>query len=222
MEAFREATILEFGSCLLRRIFHRPPDTPVVLAGGAFKSLIHDRPPRDLDLWVLEESDHRVVCRSLLEQGALLVRDNPSYQTAFRIQDRLVEVAYPVADRRTVDDLLDHFDIGLSAVAVCWRDGRFRPFLRPEAVESVRRRKVLLIWPLRNWKYALCTLERMRRYARELEFTVPAEEAENLWSIFAAQDAPEQERMIERYLRVGKGDREILEEARRRLHGVAA
>jgi hypothetical protein len=30
----------------------------------------------------------------------------------------------------------------------------------------------------------------MRRYARELEFTVPAEEAENLWSIFALRMRP--------------------------------
>ncbi len=67
-----------------------------------------------------------------------------------------------------------------------------------------------------NWKYALATLERMRRYARELDFRVPEEEEAEVWRIFEAQDADLREAMIERCRRAGVGGFGVIEEAQRR------
>ena len=38
-----------------------------------------------------------------------------------------------------------------------------------------------------NGKFALSTLERMRRYADELGYTVPAEEEAEVWRVFESQ-----------------------------------
>ena len=70
-----------------------------------------------------------------------------------------------------LEDRLARFDLALSAVGVEHAaDGGWRAVIHPLALESVLRREMLLLKPLVNWKYALATLERMRRYAAELGF----------------------------------------------------
>ncbi len=221
MDELREDRVLDFGVAWLHRVFGNGPGAPVMLAGGAFKSLIHGRPPRDLDLWVVDETGHAAVTRALVERGAIPVRDNPPYQAAFSLDGQLIEVAYPRADRSTPDDVLKHFDIGLSAVGACWDRGRLCATIRPESLESSRRREVLLIWPLWNWKYALFTLERMDRYGRELGFSVRQDQVDRLWNLYESQGAEEKALMIDRYRRVGGGVAAILARAEGRLQGVA-
>ena len=63
--------------------------------------------------------------------------------------------------------------------------------------------QVLLLKPLVNWKYALTTLERMRRYAAELGFDSPAREEAEIWRVFERQTAEMQTGMLERYARTG-------------------
>ena len=100
------------------------------------------------------------------------------------------------------------------------RAGTWRASIHPLAIESIRRREVLLLMPLVNWKYALATLERLHRYAAELRFGIPAEAEPAIWELFSAQPRPERNAMIGRYLRVASGDqRMILTEARRRMGG---
>jgi hypothetical protein len=113
----------------------------------------------------------------------------------------------------TLSRRLARFDIGLSAVGVEHRpDGAWSVMVHPLALESVRRREVRLLKPLVNWKYALTTLERMRRYAEELSFSVPAEEEAEVWRVFEAQDAELRAGLIERYQRTGAGGFGIMEE----------
>ena len=101
----------------------------------------------------------------------------------------MVEVPYKT-EPDTLSERLARFDVGLSAVGVEHRpNGEWSVMVHPLALESVRRREVRLLKPLVNWKYVLTTLERMRRYAEELSFSVPADEEAEVWRVFEAQDA---------------------------------
>jgi hypothetical protein len=71
--------------------------------------------------------------------------------------------------------------------------------------------------PLLNWRHALTTLERMRRYAEELRFEVPPEEEEKIWSTFDKQTREMQNGMIERYLSASEQKSTVLSEAKIRL-----
>ncbi|MBV9108163.1 MAG: hypothetical protein JO306_02015 [Gemmatimonadetes bacterium] len=194
-------------------------DAPVIwfhLAGGAFKSLLHGRSPRDLDLWPATPLDRERLTSHLIQHGARLVRDNPPYQTSFTHAGQLIEVAHDTS-ATSLEDRLERFDIALSAIGVEHRAGAWRGAIHPVAVESIRRREVLLLKPLVNWKYALATLERLRRYAAELDFRVPQEEEEGIWEMFTAQSRDEQKAMVARYVRVSRGDPRLLHEARSRV-----
>ena len=46
------------------------PKARFCLAGGCFKSLIHGRPPNDLDLWPKSEEDRLTLIRHLTTCGA--------------------------------------------------------------------------------------------------------------------------------------------------------
>ena len=75
---------------------------------------------------------------------------------------------------------------------------------------------MLLLRPLVNWKYALATLERLRRYARELSFSVPPEEEAEVWRVFEAQGTEMRAGMVERYRRTALGGFGVMEELERR------
>lgn len=181
------------------------------LAGGAFKTLLSGRPPRDLDLWAPSERDRALLLSALGSRGARASSPRP-FADAFELAGRVIEVPHKV-EPPTLAKRLARFDIALSAVGVEHRPGdEWSAIIHPLAVESVRRGEVLLLKPLVNWKYALTTLERMRRYAEELELTVPPEEEAQVWRIFASQPAEMRRGMVERYERTGRGGYGVAEE----------
>ncbi len=185
------------------------------LAGGAFKTLLTGRPPRDLDLWAPSEGDRRLLLRALHERGARPLDARP-FADAFELENRVIEVPHKV-DPPTLDERLCRFDIALSAVGVEHRpDGAWSASVHPLARESVRRREVLLLKPLVNWKYALTTLERLRRYAAELRFELPGAEEAEVWRVFESKPPEVQVGMIERHARTGAGSLGVAEEAARR------
>jgi broad specificity phosphatase PhoE len=182
------------------------------LAGGAFKSLLTGRAPRDLDIWAPSEDDRRLLVAALLERGAIGPEARPFGDT-FRVDGRVVEVPYRT-EPATLEARLARFDIGLSAVGVEHAPGgRWRAVIHPLASESVRRRQVLLLKPLVNWKYCLATLDRLHRYAADLGFDVPPSEEEHVWTTFRGQPLEMRKGMIERYLRVFGARADILERA---------
>ncbi len=186
------------------------------LAGGAFKTLLTGRPPRDLDFWTRSPEDRDALIQTLLDRGARLLAARP-FADAFEIRGRVVEVARR-AEPRTLEEQIGRSDIGLSMVgAECQRDGRWRCVIHPLALESLRQKAVLLQKPLVNWKYALTTLERLRRYASELDYAVPEEEIAEVWRTFDAQAPEMQQGMLERFDRTTQGDNVVREEAVRRL-----
>ncbi|WP_426757467.1 hypothetical protein [Myxococcus sp. Y35] len=155
------------------------------LAGGAFKTLLSGRAPRDLDVWAPSETDRQLLFRALHERSARQLSARP-FADAFEIAGRVIEIPRKV-EPPTLQQRLARFDIGLSAVGVEHKpNDEWSVDIHPLAAESVLRRTVLLVRPLVNWKYALVTLERMRRYAAELGFSSPPDEEAEVWRIFEA------------------------------------
>ena len=188
-------------------------DTPArfFLAGGAFKSLLTGRPPRDLDLWAPSPHDRDLLLAALRARGARPVSASP-FADAFEIAGRTVELPHKT-EPNTLDERLARFDIALSAVGVEHRPGgQWSAIVHPLAIESARRQEVLLLKPLVNWKYALTTLERMRRYAQELGFSIPEAEEAEVWRVFDSQAPELRAELVDRYRRTGKGGFGVLEE----------
>jgi hypothetical protein len=213
-----EAALVRFARSRLAPVLGEEPAGSFFLAGGAFKSLLHGRPPRDLDVWPATLADRELLAAQLVRRGAQPRRDNPPYQTSYTQAGQLIELAYD-ASAAHLEDRLRRCDLALSAIGVEHRHGTWRASIHPLAIESIRRREVLLLMPLVNWKYALATLERMHRYAAELRFGISAEGEATIWGVFSAQCRQEQRAMIARYLRVSSGDQRILDEARFRMEG---
>ncbi len=123
-----------------------------------------------------------------------------------------------MTEPETLEGRLAQFDIALSAVGVeyrprdCWR-----AVIHPLAQASIERRQVLLLKPLVNWKWVLKTLERMRRYAVELRYSVPPTEEDEIWRVFEAQSDAMKRSMLERYDRLADGGYGVREEALCRL-----
>nr|WP_285906258.1 histidine phosphatase family protein [Pseudodesulfovibrio sp. SB368] len=206
-----ETDVLEFARREIAATIGLDNGARFFLAGGAFKSLITGRPPRDLDLWAPSEHDRTLLLEALRTRGARPTGERPCAD-AFDVAGSIVEVPHRT-EPSTLADRLTCFDIALSAVGVEHRpNGEWSVMVHPLALESERRREVLLIKPMVNWKYALATLERMRRYAVELSFSVPADEEAEVWRVFEAQDAVLRAGMIERYRRTGAGGFGIMKE----------
>jgi len=209
--------LVQFARSRLEPLLGLQLDAWFFLAGGAFKSLLHGRPPRDLDLWPATSADRIRLEARLRRQGAQLERENAPFHTAYAIAGECVEVAHDVS-ASSMEERIARSDLALSAIGVEHREGAWRGIAHPLALQSIRRQEVLLLWPLANWKYALATLERMRRYALELGFTVPEEEERAVWELFRAQPRKERSAMVARYLRVSRGDPGILTKARTWAH----
>lgn len=199
-----EAALVRFARSRLAPVLGEEPAASFFLAGGAFKSLLHGRPPRDLDVWPATPADRELLAAQFVRRGAQPGRDNPPYQSSYTHAGQLIELAYDASAAR-LEDRLGQCDLALSAIGVEHRAGAWRAAIHPLAIESVRRREVLLLIPLVNWKYALATLERLHRYAAELRFGIPAEAEPAIWELFSAQPRPERNAMIGRYLRLLRG-----------------
>ena len=186
------------------------------LAGGAFKTLLTGRPPRDLDFWAPTPRDREALERVLVEKGATPLEPKP-YTDTFSLNGRTVELPHK-AEPPTLEERLGRFDIALSAVGVEYAPGEnFRAVIHPLAGESARREEVLLLTPLVNWRHCLTTLERLRRYRDELGFVLdPAQEAE-IWKVFDSQTSDIQVGMLERLARGSQADLGVREEALCRL-----
>ncbi len=186
------------------------------VAGGAFKSLLTGRAPRDLDLWAASSEDRALLVDTLTKRGARPLEARP-FADAFEIADRVVEVPHHAAPG-TLEERLARFDLALSAVGVEHQTGdRWRSLIHPLALESVARREVLLLKPLVNWRHALSTLARLRRYAEELRFTVPPEEEAEVWRVFDEQPREMQLGMLARFELASVGGYGVREEAECRL-----
>lgn len=118
----------------------------------------------------------------------------------------------------TLEERLAHFDLALSAIGAEHRPGDdWSASIHDLVRASVERRTVLLLKPLVNWKYALTTLERMRRYAAELGFASCAEDEAEVWRVFESQPDDLRAGMLARYAETSTGGFNVFEEIERRF-----
>lgn len=192
------------------------------LAGGAFKTLLTGRPPHDLDVWAPSAADRDALLAALVCRGARPLPARP-FADAFAIADRIVEIPHAV-EPSTLGERLARFDLALSAVGVEHRPGdNWSATVHPLARLSVERREVLALKPLVNWKYALTTVERARRYAAELGFDLSPDEEHAIWRVFESQPSEVQLSMIERHARTTTdGTGRVRNEALQRLRSPPA
>ncbi len=182
------------------------------LAGGAFKTLLTGKPPRDLDLWAPSPGDREALLTTLRARGARPLPPRP-FGEAFVLADRVVEVPHRT-DPTTLEERLARFDIALSAVGVeHLGNDQWRAVVHPEAEASVKDRRVTFLKPLVNWRHALSSLARARRYAAELRYALPTSEEAEVWRAFNAQPREMQDGMIDRYRLVAAAGSEIEQEA---------
>lgn len=206
-----ESDVIEFARREVANTIGLDTGARFFLAGGAFKGLLTGRAPRDLDLWAPSERDRALLLDALHARGARPLGPRV-FADAFELAGRVVEVPH-ITEPDTLAERLARFDIGLSAVGAEHRpDDIWSAIVHPLAIDSVRAKEVQLLKPLVNWKYALTTLERMRRYAAELGYSVPCDEEAEVWRVFESKDPEHRARMVERYQRTCLGGFGVLEE----------
>lgn len=211
-----ERDVIEFARREVGAVLGLDCDARFFLAGGAFKTLLTGRPPRDLDLWAPSDQDRARLIDTLRRRGARPLAPRP-FADAFELAGRVVEVPHRT-EPATLEARLARFDLALSAVgAEHSRGDRWRAVVHSLARTSVERRAVLLLKPLVNWKHALATLTRLRRYAEELGFAPPPEEEAEVWRVFDTQPREMQHGMLARLDLSAVGGYGVREEAVRRL-----
>lgn len=182
------------------------------VAGGVFKTLLTGRPPRDLDLWAASPSDREVVVAHFVARGARALPEQ-RYTQGFQLNGRVIELSLQTQPG-VLEERLARCDLALSAVGVEHTPtDRWRAVIHPLALASVAKRQVLLLDELHNWKHALASLVRLRKYASELGFEVPPSEERRLWNIFDAQSPAMQRGMLERFRASAHFDPRVAEEA---------
>lgn len=215
MTRLTQQAVLDFGSSMLARVLGDDYDGTVMLAGGAFKTRLHGRPPRDLDLWAADTAAREKLIDRLCGRGARRLTAT-QYTEAFDIAGTLVEVPRK-ADRTDIQVHFRRVDIGIAAVAVQLADGKLRAAVHPLALECELRREVLFMKPLANWRHCLACLARARRYALELGWQLPTSEEDYIWTTFDAQTPEMQQCMIERGEATAVPDKTIVVAAHGRM-----
>ena len=190
-----ERSVVDFARREVARVVGTGCRARFFLAGGAFKTLVTGRSPRDLDLWAPSARDRGLPKIALAEKGAVRL-DARRFAEAFAVDGQTVELPYKT-EPDTLEGLLERFDIALSGVGVEHEPGdRWRAVIHPLARTSIEREQVLLLKPLLNWEWAMATLERLRRYADELQYSVPPTEEAAIWRVFEAQSNRMKRRML--------------------------
>jgi broad specificity phosphatase PhoE len=197
---FSELDVIEFARREIAGTVGFDCKARFFLAGGAFKSILTGQTPRDLDFWAPTAKDRKLLILELEKRGAKRLPPKP-FADVFEISDRVVEIPHEVGPKSLLERLA-RFDIGLSAVGAEHRPGdNWAALIHPLALESIKRQEILLLKPLVNWKYALASQERMRRYADELGFQVPKSEEDEIRRVFDMQSPEMQLGMLERFQR---------------------
>ena len=87
--------------------------------GDAFKTLLHGRPPRNLDLWTPSAAERATMRTHLLKRGAIPLPERSDTE-GFQLGDRVIELSLENSPP-TLEGQLARFDFALSAVGVEYR-----------------------------------------------------------------------------------------------------
>ena len=222
--------IEKFALDLIQTILSSSFVSNFYLAGGCFKSLIHNKNPNDIDLWPASEQDRLTLIEELGLKGGKIEYEG-EFNTVIRFQtfDNEVDnhqgtkaICYEnvlpckttssVADISGIDanfpnstksknysniprievtkkcppsleNCLAEFDLVLSCIGVELCQGKIiKSLIHPDVQKDIATRKVNLIKELKLHDYNLLSLNRLHRYANELNFSVPQSTLDFLWA----------------------------------------
>ena len=173
------AEIIDFARAWIVRVLGK--DTILghlnfFLAGGIYKSLIHHRPPRDLDIWCEDDLSREALLQILNTRGKEL-QAAPGAQR-FCIDELQVDVSFQI---ESMESRLKRFDLGLACIAVAFRKGRWIPYVHPLFYRSLLEQRLFLIQCHHN--LALASLVRTRRYALDMGYERVQPIEKELWSL---------------------------------------
>ncbi len=217
LNTINEKDVLDFIQRKMAWTFGTECQARFFVAGGVFKEISTGNESDDIDIWCPSEDDMNKLVRHLMFRGAEEL-DKRDYTVACNLDGNIIEVkkkfTYP-----TLESVLSRFDIGLSAIGAEY-DGRggWKAKLHPLVNKSLKRKQILLLKPLVNWKFGLSTLERMRHYAKEFGFESPEEEEEEVWTLFYKQSEEMQKEMLRLFQQTSRGEMDVEEEFLRRYH----
>lgn len=178
-------------------------DGEVFLCGGAFKPLIKKgHPMHDLDLWVRNRKEREKLCKMLLRRGAVLLHDFHPYCLKFRLDGQLIEITYHNVKDGRLEDVLNTFDLALSAIGTRFEKGQIvEALVTDECWHALSHREVRVLdayfcfLALTKAPSLLRTLHRMGQKAAELGFAVNLDQEHRLWETYW-QDYSEEERRV--------------------------
>ena len=149
------------------------------VAGGMFNTLLKAKPINDIDIWAASKEDHEIIVQALLEKGAFEHEKMP-YRRVFSLNDRTIELTDNYLEP-SLEALIDKFDISISGIGVEFcRDGSQKVLIRDEIFDSLKKKEIQLLRPVRKTTYLLTTLERMKRYGEELGFSVSSSDVDEI------------------------------------------
>lgn len=184
-------------------LFPNGYDGEVLLCGGAFKPLVKKGTRmHDLDLWVRNRREREQLCRALLDRGAVLLQDFHPYCLKFRLEGQLIEITYHNVKDGSLSDILNTFDLSLSAIGARFENGKVvEAAVHEECWRALRRDEISVLDSyfvfigMMKAPSLLRTLHRMGQKAAELGVSVNEEHEHRLWEIYW-HDYSEEERRV--------------------------
>ena len=223
----RTTNLRLFAETFVKLIF--PGDltgTSFSLAGGCFKSLVTGKLPMDFDIWPHSNASREQLQKMLDEDPrAQFIRDtrfNKQYTVNIPAEDpeatssssgslpmpiERLYVEIVVYSKPTLQEVLNRFDMAISAAGVAFTDGMATDssvIIHRNFVTSFFVKKPLLIEPMPNVPFLLATAERVVRYCRELGFPYPTEQMDTIQGVFDQQSVETRKSMIKAWQEVSR------------------
>ena len=221
------SSVEKFAIKIIENILPSPFKSHFCLAGGCFKSLIHNKEPNDIDLWPVSERDRLTLIDELVSNGGKIAsegefnsvitlpnsnnenHDNQSnegidsrcllspedsmtknhescddlnFKNRVKAKRMLWKVEVTRKCPSSLEKCLAEFDLVLSCIGVeFWKGNLIQTSIHPEVKQDIINREVNIVKGLKLHKYNLLSLNRLHRYAAELDYSVPKRTIEFLW-----------------------------------------
>ena len=170
----------QFAMDLIRKILPESYNSHFCVAGGCFKSLIHQKEPNDIDLWPASESDRVLLIQEIVNHGGYIEDDGEFNTCIQREGSPKIEVTKKCPP--SIDACLSHFDLVLSCIGVEFDSGApVDSHVHYQVQKDIERKVVNVVDRIEPHKYNLLTLNRLKYYSEELGFTIPARTIDHLW-----------------------------------------
>ena len=192
-----EREVTAFAKAELAQILPDGFSGTFFLAGGCFKSLQHRRKPSDLDLWPASGEDRALLLRSLQDQGCEFLSDGP-FNAKLLHRNSGMHVEVTTKCPHSLLACVSEFDLDLSCIGVKYSRGKIvATYISGRAKKGIKQRKVTVVPKILRHPWNLNSLERMDRYAKELDFTVPESERRNIWKLYKEASTEERITLLE-------------------------